>query len=83
MKSLIDDSLITCYEIVDTPETVPIYLNDKKARYKEDYYIFHTFLLATILLLIIVTICYHCLKNWVKQIPYNITIVIMKKLQEK
>ena len=51
MKSLIDDSVITCDEIIDTAETMPINSNDEKSSYKMDYYIWHTFLLVTILLL--------------------------------
>ena len=56
MKSFIDNSVITCDEIIDTAETMPINSNDKKATYKMDYYIWHTFLLVTILLLKIVII---------------------------
>ena len=42
MKSLIDDSVITCDEVVDIPETVSIYVNDKKQHIKR-IIIFFTF----------------------------------------
>ena len=38
----------------------------KKVRYQIDCYILHTILLAIILLLIIITICYHYAKRWSK-----------------
>ena len=62
-KSLIDDSVIPCDEIVDTLETVSINSNDNKATHKMYYYILLTFLLVAILLLIIVTICCYCIKH--------------------
>ena len=48
MKSHIDDSVITCYEIIDVvvkrhkdmPETVSINSHYKNAIYKVDYYIY-------------------------------------------
>ena len=43
MKRLIDDSVITCDEIINAADTVPIYSIDNKASYKMDYYIFHFF----------------------------------------
>ena len=57
MKSHINDSVIKSDEIKDTPETLSSNSNIKKAIYKMDYYVSQTFLLITILLLIIVTIC--------------------------
>ena len=56
MKSFIYDSLIIHDEI-----------NDKKSTYKMDYYILHAFLLVNILLLMIVIICYYCIKHQSKQ----------------
>ena len=44
MKSLIDDSVITCDEILDMLDTVSMNINDKNALYKMEYYILHTFL---------------------------------------
>ena len=41
----------------------PINSNDKKVRYKMDYHIYHIFLLVTILLFMIVIICYHYKKQ--------------------
>ena len=43
MKRLIDDSVITCDEIINATDTVPIYSIDNKASYKMDHYIFHFF----------------------------------------
>ena len=48
VKSIIRDLVITCDEIVDTPETMSINSNNKKAAFKMGYYILHTFSLATI-----------------------------------
>ena len=53
MRNLIDNSVIA---IIDTQETVLANSNNEKPTYKIDYYVSHTFLLVTILLLIIVTI---------------------------
>ena len=53
MKSL--TSLITFDEIIDTLRTESINSNDKTATYKMDYYILHSLLSVTILLLIIIT----------------------------
>ena len=39
--------------------TVSINSYDKKVRYKIDFYILHKFLLVTVVLFIIVIICYH------------------------
>ena len=73
MKSHIDDSVITCDEIVDIAETVTS-SNDKKDIYKMDYYILHNLLLIIILLLIIVSICCYCIKRQSKEnniFPYQ------------
>ena len=58
---------------MDVPETVLINFNDKKTIHKMDYYILHTFLLVTIMLLKIATICYYCIQHRSKQkymLPY-------------
>ena len=68
MKSVIHDSLMARDEIIDTPETVSINSNYKNVVYKMDYYIFHTLLLVTTLLLIIGTTCYYCIRHQPKQI---------------
>ena len=52
---------------MDVPETVLINFNDKKTIHKMDYYILHTFLLVTIMLLKIATICYYCIQHRSKQ----------------
>ena len=62
-KSLIDDSVILCDEVVDILETVSKNSNDNKATHKMNYYILLTFLLVAILLLIIITICCYCIKH--------------------
>ena len=43
MRSLIDDSLVTCDEIADTQETVTTDSVNKKATCKMDYCVLHTF----------------------------------------
>ena len=63
MKSNIHYSVINFDEIIDTLDAVPMNYNNKKERYKIEYYILHTFLLVTIILLIIATICYYCIKK--------------------
>ena len=55
MESLIDSSVNMWDEILNTP-TVLSKSIDIKATIKVDYYIFHTFILVAMLLLIIVTI---------------------------
>ena len=47
--------------------TVSINSDEKKVRYKINCYILHMLLLATILLFIIVIICYHYTKHSSKQ----------------
>ena len=44
MKSLIDDSVITCDENLDMLDTVSMNINDKNALCKMVHYILHTFL---------------------------------------
>ena len=41
MKSLANDSVITCDEIIDMPEIVSIDSLNKKTKCKMDYYILH------------------------------------------
>ena len=83
MKSLFDGSVIACDEVIDTAETMPINSNCKKATYKTEYYIWHTFLLVTILLLKTVTIIVIISQN--KKTYYhsnNIKMESNKKLKE-
>ena len=58
MVIVIDDSVITCDEIVDKPETVWADSINKKAIFKTDYHILHTFCTPynVLLLKIIVTV---------------------------
>ena len=72
MKNLVDDSVITCYEIIDTAETIWNISNNKKVNIK-GLLRFPHFLLVTILLLTIPTICYYFIKHQLKQndiLPY-------------
>ena len=70
-----DDPVIDCDKIVHVADsvrtnvtntvakkvtgTMSINFHNKKVRYKMDRFILHKFLLVTILLFIITTICYH------------------------
>ena len=69
-KSIVDNSVIACNEITNATDsvksTVLINSDDKKVRYKMDYYIWHTFLLVTILIFIYYH-CYHYAKHETKQ----------------
>ena len=56
MKSLINDLVITYDEIIDTPDNELIDSLNKKLRYKMDYYVFHSILLVTIRLLLLIII---------------------------
>ena len=75
LGSIIDDSVITCHEIINTVDsvstnvinTVSTYFCNKKVRYEMDWYILHTLLLVMVLLLVISIICYHYLKHRSKQ----------------
>ena len=69
MRILIDYSVITCDGIIDevaksydnVADTVSI--NDKKQHVKWTIIIFYCFLLVTILLLEIITICYYFIQH--------------------
>ena len=79
LKSIADTSIIKCNEIINVMDslstnvtnTVPITVtstvsissNDKKVRYKMDYYILHTVLIVVILLFIIANIYYYYAKH--------------------
>ena len=54
--------------------------DNKKVRYKMDCYVFHTFLLVTILLFIIVIICYHYAKRVKAKKYWHINKINFKKL---
>ena len=54
LESIIDDSVITCDEIISTSETGSINFNDEKSTHKmKYYYVLYTLLLVIILVLII------------------------------
>ena len=71
LKSIVDDWVIECDEVINFTDsvstnvtntisknvtvTVPINSDDKKVRYKMDYYIFHTFLIVVIYITINIT----------------------------
>ena len=69
LESIIDDSLVTCDEIIATIKTIPVKatakrFNEKEATNKVDnFYIWFAFLLATILLFIITCIYCHHIKH--------------------
>ena len=69
MNSIINDSVITYKKIKGMPETASIDPVDKKSKYKINYYVFHTVLLVTIclLLLIIIDIKLYYIKPQLKQ----------------
>ena len=46
MKSNIHYSVINFDEIIDTLDAVPMNYNNKKERYKIEYYILHTFFIS-------------------------------------
>ena len=62
LESVIDDSVITLVENIDAvwSEATNLNFNDKKVTWKTDnFYILHTFLLITLLILTIVGIYYY------------------------
>ena len=73
LKSIFDDSLITCDEIIKVSDSMSINLNDEKSKCRmEYYYILLTFLLVVILLAV-TAIFYYCKKHRSKQndmLPY-------------
>ena len=85
LESIIDDSVITCDQIIEViktipkKKTIPINFNGKKVTWEiENFYILRTFLSNTISLLIILDI-YCCLVNidQNKNIYYHITIIVI------
>ena len=75
LGSIIDDSVITCDEIINAADsvltnvisTVSKNFYNKKVRYKMYCYIMHVVLLVIILLFMIAMICYHYAKHRSKQ----------------
>ena len=63
-----DSASITLKNTISTNVTnTPLTNSDKRVRYKMDYYILRTFLLVTMLLLMIAINCYHFAKHRSKQ----------------
>ena len=70
MARIIDDSVITCDEIIDAgkAKTVTTNFNKKNATCRtKNFYILFAFLLISIALLMAVSIYYNLIKYWVKQ----------------
>ena len=64
LKSIADDLVITCDEIIDVLDVIPINWNDKKKKCKIDKtYALQTFLLVIIFLLITIIGNYYT-KHW-------------------
>ena len=62
LANIIDDSEITCHEIIEETKTIPKNFNEKKAKKSKNcknFYISLTFLLITLALLIAVSIYYY------------------------
>lgn len=60
LEHIVDDSVVTCKEIIESIKTVPKNFNKKETTCTANFCILLTFLFITILLLIIVnTYCYH------------------------
>lgn len=74
MRSLIDDSVVTCDKIADTQETVTTDSVNKKATCKMDYCVLYTFLLVTILVFIILLNCHYIKHQLTKR---HITVLII------
>ena len=70
MARIIDDSVITCDEIIDAgkAKTVTTNFNKKNATCQtKNIYILFAFLLISIALLMAVSMYYNLIKYWVKQ----------------
>ena len=71
LASIIDDSVITCDEIIEETRTILTYFNNKQVTYKtKNVYISLAFLLSTIALLIAVGMCCYLIKYQTKQNIY-------------
>ena len=80
VKSLINDWLITCDEIIDMSETVSIDSINKKVKYKTDFFVFYTILLVNICLLLLIIIVINCYNIKNQLIQNNIHILIIYKV---
>ena len=86
LKSIVDNSVIVCNEIVSITDSVStnvissvpanvtsnvsINSDNKKIRYKMNCYNLQMFMLVVILLFLITIICYHYTKHWSKLKKY-------------
>ena len=86
LKSIVDNSVIVCNEIVSITDSVStnvissvpanvtsnvsINFDNKKIRYKMNCYNLQMFMLVVILLFLITIICYHYTKHWSKLKKY-------------
>ena len=86
LKSIVDNSVIVCNEIVSITDivstnvissvpanvtsNVSINSDNKKIRYKMNCYNLQMFMLVVILLFLITIICYHYTKHWSKLKKY-------------
>ena len=81
LASIMDDSVITCDEFIESYneeiKTIPTKSNEKKLTCKtQSFYILLTFLLITITLLIVLSIYCYLTKYWAKQknlLPFHET----------
>ena len=79
LKSVVDELVIKCSEIINITSNIPtnvtstvsIISDDKKARYKINYYILHTVLLVIVLLFVIDFIYCHYV-NRLKQKHFGV-----------
>ena len=83
LASIIDDSVITCDEIIEETNSIPTNFDEKKLTCKiKNFYIFLAFLLINISLLIASNIYCYLKKCKIKQkhlLPYYITNNKIKK----
>ena len=82
LASIMDDSVITCDEIIEETKTVPTNFNEKKQPVKHRIFILH-FLLISIALLIAVSTCCYLIKYKIKQkhlLPFHGTNNELKEI---
>ena len=84
LASIMDDSVITCDEIIEETKTVPTNFNEKKQPVKHRIFIFYLhFLLISIALLIAVSTCCYLIKYKTKQkhlLPFHGTNNELKEI---
>ena len=84
LESIIDDSVITCDEIIEEIKSIPKNINEKKITCKtKTFYILLVFLLIIIALLIAVSIYCYLTRHKAKQkhsLPYYVTNKKLKNI---